>query len=357
MAETSYPFSQSSKTGGTEMVSEVQWQAMAAMWGGDRVDFRLTSESYASGALPFSAAVINGRTIEIQPGRAWVGGFYYQLTASASLTVEANPTDKARKDTVVLRADLAQGSVNLSVVKGQPSASPIAPLPKRIPGQQWEMVLYEVDVPAKDGSPQLSLRAPFDMPPAVGSPWNTRSYADFLPVGTFLYDMDNNGGDTPYEAFKGRDGYMVTRHLGKSRMYSPGLANAVNVPANGMVYKGRWRWIAPNVVYYSISISNTTTTNIRNRQDDPIGFALPQQANGDTGQVLTGHMRNMEYRGGLANFVQLQALCWPGGGSTHASIFHQNSERVSEGMDALRVLPGRSTIFFSGTYETNIYSE
>ncbi|MGW2596966.1 hypothetical protein [Streptomyces klenkii] len=269
MAEISYPFSRSTPAGGTEIVSEVQWQAMAGMWGGDRVDFRLTSESYASGALPFSAAVINGRTIEVQPGRAWVGGFYYQLTASTLLTVEPNPTDKARKDTVVVRADVVQGSVNVAVVKGQPSASPIAPQPRRAPGQQWEMVLYEVDVPAKDGAPQLSLRAPFDMPSAVGTPWNTWPAADFLPVGTFLYDLDNNGGDSQNEMFRGRDGTIITRHLGKSRTYAPGLANAVNVPSNGMVYKGRWRWAAPNLVYYSISIENTTTTNIRNRPDVP----------------------------------------------------------------------------------------
>ncbi|MEU7104285.1 hypothetical protein ABZ951_04400 [Streptomyces sp. NPDC046215] len=357
MAEISYPFSQSSATGGTEMVSEVQWQAMAAMWGGDRVDFRLTSESYASGALPFSASVINGRTVEVKPGRAFVGGFYYQLTASTTLTVEANPTDKARKDTLVVRADMAQGSVNLAVVKGQPSASPIAPQPKRIPGQQWEMVLYEVTVPAKDGAPQLSLRAPFDMPPAVGTPWNSRATTDFLPVGSFVHDMDNNGGDTPYEAFKGRDGYMITRHLGKSRTYAPGLANAVNVPSNGLVSKGRWRWAAPNLVYYSISIENTTTTNIRNRPDVPIAFELPQQANGVTGQILTGHMRNMDYRGGMANLMPLQAMCWPGNGSTHASIYYPNSQTVSEGFDVLRIFPGRSTIFFSGTYETNIFSE
>lgn len=356
MAEISYPFSQSNKAGGTEMVSQAQWQAMANMWGGDRVDFQLTSESYAVGALPFSAKVINGRAVEVQPGRAWVGGFYYQLTASTTLTIEANPTDKARKDTIILRADVVQGSVNLAVVKGQPSASPIAPLPRRVAGQQWEMVLYEVDVPAKDGAPQLDSRAPFDMPPAVGTPWNTRSTADFLPAGSFLYDLDNNGGDTPYEAFKGRDGYMVTRHLGPSRTYTPGLANAINVPSNGLTAKGRWRWIAPNVVYYSVSIANTSTTNIRNRPDEPIGFALPQQANGDTGQVLTGHMRNMEYRGGMANFVQLQAICWPGGRSNYASMFFQNSEKVSEGMDTLRTIPGRSTIIFSGTYEANIYN-
>ncbi|PNE29778.1 hypothetical protein AF335_33015 [Streptomyces eurocidicus] len=339
------------------MVSEAQWQAMAAMWGGDRVDFRLTSESYASGALPFSASVINSRTIEVKPGSAFVGGFYYQLTASTTLAVDPNPTDKARKDTLILRADVVQGSVNLGVIKGQPSASPIAPLPKRIPGQQWEMVLYEVDVPAKDGSPQLSLRAPFDMPPAVSTPWNTRPAADFLPVGSFLYDLDNNGGDSQNEMFKGRDGTLITRHLGKSRTYAPGLANAVNVPSKGMVYKGRWRWAAPNLVYYSVSIENTTTTNIRNRPDVPIAFELPQQANGVTGQILTGHMRNMDYRGAMANLIPLQAMCWPGNGSTHASIYYPNSQTVAEGLDVLRTFPGRSTVFFSGIYEANVFSE
>ncbi|MFF7729564.1 hypothetical protein [Streptomyces sp. NPDC008001] len=357
MVEISYPFSRSSPAGGTEMVSETQWQTMAGMWGGDRVDFRLTSESYASGALPFSATVINGRTIELQPGRAWVGGFYYQLTASTLLTVEPNPTDKARKDTVVVRADMVQGSVNAAVVKGQPSASPIAPLPKRIPGQQWEMVLYEVDVPAKDGAPQLSLRAPFDLPQAFATPWNPRPAADLLTVGTFLYDLDNNGGDSQNEMFKGRDGCLITRHVGKSRTYNTGLANAINVPSNGMVYKGCWRWIAPNVVYYSISIKNTTTTNIKNRPDVPIAFELPHQANGATGQVLNGHMRNMDYRGGMANLIQLQTMCWPGGGSTHASMYYHNSQTVSEGMDVLRTFPGRSTIYFSGAYEANVFSE
>ncbi|GAA2719189.1 hypothetical protein GCM10010315_36650 [Streptomyces luteosporeus] len=59
----------------------------------------------------------------------------------------------------------------------------------------------------------------------------------------------------------------------------------------------------------------------------------------------------------MANLVQLQAMCWPGSGSTHASIYYHNNQTVSEGMDVLRTFPGRTTIFFSGTYETNVFSE
>ncbi|GGW89492.1 hypothetical protein [Streptomyces noursei] len=356
MAEISYPFAEANDTGGSQMVSQVQWQAMAGMWGGDRVDFALTSESYSGASLPFSSRVINGRTVEIQPGRAWVGGFYYQLTAAATVTIEANPTDKARKDTIVLRADVVKGSVNLAAVKGQPSASPIAPQPQRNPGQVWEMVLYEVDVPPKDGAITPSGQAPFKMPPPVSTPWNTRSASTFQQVGTFLYDLDNNGGDTQYEAFVGRDGYVVTRHFGKSRPYTPSLVNARSVPSSGVTLAGRWRWVAPGVVYFSVNISNATSKPIENTGGSAaLGFKLPQTADGSTGQVFTGLLQNLDYNSNMPNFMDVQGYCFKGNGAQHVTMFVPNLSSLKEGLDTLRVIPAKSEIIFSGMYEARVF--
>ncbi|MFF9481388.1 hypothetical protein [Streptomyces sp. NPDC014733] len=356
MAEISYPFAETNESGGSQMVSQVQWQAMASMWGGDRVDFTLASESYSGSVLPFASRVINGRAVEVKPGRAWVGGFYYQLTAAATVTIEANPTDKARKDTIVLRADVVKGSVNLAAVKGQPSASPIAPQPQRNAGQVWEMVLYEVDVPAKDGAISPVSRMPFKMPPAISTPWNTRASGTFQQVGTFLYDLDNNGGDTQYEAFNGRDGYVITRHFGKSRPYTPSLVNAKSVPSSGLTLTGRWRWVAPNVVYFSVNINNTTTKPIENTGGTTaLGFKLPQTANGDTGQIFTGFLRNPNYNSGLPNFMDIQGYCFKGNGAQHVTMYVPNVASLKEGLDTLRVIPAKSEIAFSGMYEANIF--
>ncbi|MGW9170160.1 hypothetical protein [Streptomyces decoyicus] len=357
MAEVSYPYAESNASGGTPAISEAQWQAMAAMWGGDRVDFRLTSDSYAANSLPFSATVINGRSVELTPGRAIVGGFYYQLTANLTVTIEANPTTKARKDTIVIRTDIPTGSTNVKVVKGQPSNSPVAPQPQRSAGQQWEMVLYEINVPALNGTIQPSNRMPFDMGPRVGAPWNAQATADFLPVGTFVYDLDSNGGDSQHESFVGRDGYVVARHFGKSRTYTPSLMNVSSQPSSGVSYKGRWRYTAPNMVFFSAIVDNTSSTDIKSISGSALGFVLPQAACGQTGQVISGHLRNPEKKGGLPNFCSVQGLCWQGQGASYATLFVPSDSTLKEGLDLLTVIPGKSQLYITATYEANVFSE
>lgn len=357
MAEISYPFSEAGGDGGQQTVTEDQWQSMARLWGGDRVDFQLTSTSYDAGTLPFSANVINGRQLEIQPGRAWVGGFYYQLTSNITVSVEANPTDKARRDTVVLRADIPKGSVNLAVVKGQPASSPVAPQPQRGVGQVWEMVLYEVLVPAQGGTIQPSLRAPFDMPPAVGTPWNSRDTLDFMPTGSFAYDLDSNCGDSQNELFAGRDGTVITRHFGKSRSYTPSLANAQSAPPSGVSFTGRWRFVAPNMVYFSANIDNTATTDIKAKSGYGLGMTLPYTPNGKTGQTLEGQLRNLENNGGLPNLVAISAMCWKGTGTTYATMYMPSPTSTKAGLDVLSVIPAKSTLILSGVYEANLFGE
>ncbi|MCY0962730.1 hypothetical protein [Streptomyces sp. H27-H5] len=356
MAEISYPFNADNSDGGRAIVSQTQWQSMAHMWGGDRIDYTLTASAYDAGDLPFSGRIINGRSVEIKPGKAWVGGFYYQLTAAKSVTIEANPGTKARKDIVVIQADMASSSVNLAVVKGTATSSPVAPQPRRVVGGLWEMVLFEVDVAALDASVTIDSRLSFNAPAPIASPWNTRGTAGNLPRGTLVYDMDVNNTDTQYEAFNGRDGYVVTRDFGRTRTYTPELIN-VNQPA---IREGRYRYIAPNMIWFSIHLQNTSGSELKLHPGNwTFGTTLPVPANGRTGQLFTAFMDNNTEPNAtnMPNFVQLLGKV-NRGGNTSVIAFYQGSKwSADEGMDGVDFFPRRSYITVSGVYEAALVTD
>ncbi|MCZ4119041.1 hypothetical protein [Streptomyces sp. H39-S7] len=355
MAEVSYPFNASNASGGQSQVQQTQWQSMSHMWGGDRIDFRATASTYVAGTLPFSLTSLGGRNFAIVAGSAWVGGFYYTLTSSITLAIDPNLTAQARKDTIVIRADLTLGSVNIVVVKGQPSASPVAPRPQRNPGGQWEMVLYEMTVPANNGAVSANGRFQYDMPTVFGSPWDLRETMDYAEVGSFGYDMDSDGGDSQNEAFKSRDGYVITRHLGKSRTYTPSLAQSATQPATR---SGRWRWIAPNTVWFTATLQNTVTSDIvRSGSNFQFGVSLPVPANGKEAQILTGYVNNNPPHAKLPNFISLTVVLPKGNPNSNAFLWYPNPGTTAEGLDGFNILPGLATMTISGVYEANAFAE
>lgn len=353
MAELSYPFNADNANGGSQIVSQAQWQSMARMWGGDRVDFQLTATSYGTTSLPFNATIVNGRTVQISPGKAWVGGFYYTLTATQSVTIPNNSTTKPRKDLIVLQADMAKSAVNLAVLTGTAAATPVPPTLRRQVGGIWEMPLYEVDAAANNASITISARMPFDMPERVSYPWNASLGAPLLPRGTFSYDMDNNGGDSQSEAFNGRDGYVITRHLGESRTYTPSMVNIGN-PATR---SGRWRWIAPNMVWFSVYIASTSTADLKVTGDNwTYGVTLPVPANGSTGQVFQGHMDNNGTGASpnLPNFVDITAKTNRGGSTSTMFLYMPNANYTANtGLDGITYFPRKGFLTISGIYESN----
>lgn len=350
MAEISYPFNADNADGGRAIVSQTQWQSMAHMWGGDRVDYTLTAAAYDSGDLPFSGRVVNGRSVEVKPGKAWVGGFYYQLTATKSVTIDTNPGTKARKDLVVIRADMAQSAVNLAVLKGTAGASPVAPMPRRVVGGLWELALFEVDVAAQDASVTISSRMSFNTPPTIATPWNTEATAALLPRGSMVFDLDVNGAGSQYEAFNARDGYVVTRDLGPTRTYTPNCAN-INNPSTR---QGRWRYIAPKMVWFSAVVRNPSGSDLKLHQGQwTIGITLPTPANGRTGQILTGHLFNNDQGSpDMPNFVGLIAKINAGSDTSTVWLYQQSKWTAGDGLDGVDFLPRRGDITISGVYET-----
>lgn len=357
MAEISYPFNATNATtGATNVVSETQWQAMAHMWGGDRVDFQLTAASYSAATLPFRSTTVNVTTVQIAPGKAWVGGFYYNLTSALNVTIEANSTTSDRLDLIVIRADMSKPSVNLAVSKGVPAATPVAPQPVRQEGGIWELPLYEVRAPANGGTLVIASRAPYNAPPMVTYPFNAPDSLALLPVGSFGMDLDNNVNGVQTEMFRGRDGNISTRDLGKSRSYTPNLLYS-NAPLQGQTLTrvGRNRWIAPNTMFYSMSITNPNQVDYTS--DSGLAFTLPVNANGVTGQVFSGHLVNDDGRGGIPRYVLLNGRVAPGAATGTVRIYLPNTSSVANGMSSLAVFPGRSTITFSGVYEADLFVE
>ncbi|MFE2075188.1 hypothetical protein [Streptomyces misionensis] len=355
MAELSYPFDADNANGGSSVVSQTQWQSMAVNWTSDRIDFPLTSTTYSGDDLPFSAT-ITGRTVTVSPGSAWVGGFYYKVTEPMTFTISANGTSKGRKDLIVLRADMARAAVNMTVVEGSPASTPVEPQPTRKVGSVWEMAIQAIDVPANNGTVTALRRGPFPMPAPVAFPWNAGDSSTLLPRGAFTYDLDNNGGDSQWEAFNGRDGWLLTRHFGKSRTYTPStLYVQSGIPTANR--RGRWRWIAPNTFWFSVTIVNdfedkgiaVTGSNWR------AAVTLPQNSNPKAIQTVHGYLSNPNSSGGLPNMMSVTATTQPG--SNILFLHCPNPTTTKEGLDGLRQFPARSTFSISGTLEGNEFSE
>ncbi|QCX75717.1 hypothetical protein C9F11_10185 [Streptomyces sp. YIM 121038] len=352
MAESSYPFDASNSSGGTAVVSQTQWQDMAVRWAPDGIDYRLTGPSPTD--LPFSAAVVNGRQVQVRSGAAWVGGFYYRSTATVSLDI-AETTTKARKDLIVIRLDMAQSAARLAVLKGVESATPTEPRPTQVRGAIWETPLWAVDVPAANGAVTVTRRGPFAMPAPVAYPWGAEDSALLVPRNTLAYDLDANNDGGQQEAWHGHDGYAVTRHLGKSETYTPSTINtSFQLPSADRV--GRWRWIAPNVMWFQITIRNSLDQGAMVKGGEwRVGVTLPRKCNPRGIQVLHGYMSNPDLSGNLPNMISVTATTEPG---TSTLLLHTpNNKTPSEGLDGLRGFPAKSTYSISGVLEANELKE
>lgn len=351
MAEISYPFAADSAGGGTKTVSQIEWQRMSQIWSDDRIDFQLTNSTYSSAGLPFHT-VLSGANLVTQAGSAWVGGFYYRNTAALSKPAPTNSGSLPRVDRIVLRCDMATGSVNLAIKTGTPAASPAPPPLERTPGGTWEMGLWLFNLAANNGARTLTDARAFKGPNVVYTPWNAPQVSDGLPPGHFIMDMDSNNNDAQWEAFSGRDGYVVTRHLGKTLKYTPNLVNNASSPAAAKRV-GRWRWVSPNTYYVSVNIENDVVRNVSG--GSALGVTLPMSAAKVNYQHLKGIVYNPSGNSGMPWMSELTIRVTPG--TSNAYLYIPNWTRPAEGLDSLQTIPANSRVEFSGVVEANQFNE
>ncbi|WP_069766062.1 hypothetical protein [Streptomyces sp. LUP47B] len=132
MAEFSAPFD------GSPIATELQWSRNARQWGSDGVH----TNDPASTALKVAGS--GTTTVSVQPGMAFVNGFYYHLDAVKNLNVPANAGGTARVDLVVLRADQAANAVNAFYKTGGATPPPLTQAEDGV----WEIPLAQCTVAA-----------------------------------------------------------------------------------------------------------------------------------------------------------------------------------------------------------------
>jgi hypothetical protein len=125
----------------TQLMTEALWQRLWQLVTGDGVYMESSSSLAVTPNSPPSMSVV------VQPGVAWVGGAYAELTSPKTLAIAAAPASGTRIDRVVLRRKNDTNTVELDVVQGTPSASPTLPSLTRT-GDVYEVSLARVVVPS-----------------------------------------------------------------------------------------------------------------------------------------------------------------------------------------------------------------
>ena len=246
---------------------------------------------------------------------------------------------------------MAKGSVNLVIKQGTPAANPIEPLPQMALGGLWEMALWAIKLGANNGARTLEDRRRFDGPGYSYAPWNVDLVSAGMPINNFVLDVDANSNDSQREIFTGRDGYVVTRHLGKTREYVPSLVNTASTP--GVAKRlGRWRWISPNVYHFSVNINND---NVRNSTGSPIGIVLPHSAAKMNHQIISGIINNPKESGGAPNIMAVTGRVAPGATTLH--LYVPNWTNLAQGLDGLMSIPANASLEVSGVIEANQFNE
>jgi hypothetical protein len=100
------------------------------------------------------ALTVAGLTVTMGLGRAHVRGAGYERTGTAwSYATPPNTATNPRIDRLVLRRDLAAGTVLPTVLQGTPAASPAVPALTQAEDGVWDLPLHYYTVPANSGAP------------------------------------------------------------------------------------------------------------------------------------------------------------------------------------------------------------
>jgi hypothetical protein len=86
--------------------------------------------------------------VEIQPGVAWINGYFYMVDADKlQLSIDGADPNDLRYDRIVLRWDLQNRELTVKVLKGIPDVNPVIPALTRTESI-YEISLAKIDVTA-----------------------------------------------------------------------------------------------------------------------------------------------------------------------------------------------------------------
>lgn len=90
----------------------------------------------------------SGLNVSVQVGKAWINGYFYSLTEEPlTLTLSRGANRYARIDRVICRLNMESRLIEVKVLEGTPSASPVPPELERTESH-YDLCLAEVSVSA-----------------------------------------------------------------------------------------------------------------------------------------------------------------------------------------------------------------
>ena len=155
---------------------------------------------YANPSNQLQVAPSKGLEIKVKTGKAWINGYFYELSEEdKTLTVERGETIYNRIDAVMLSLNLSKRLIELKVVKGKGSSSPVAPAPTRNESQ-YDLVLAEIHVAS--GATEIKQGMIYDYRPITGKCGFVSGVVEQIDTSGLFAQYDSKFNDW-FEGIKG----------------------------------------------------------------------------------------------------------------------------------------------------------
>lgn len=143
-------------------VNDREWARILSLIGND-----------GTSGFNVSAITDEDRTVSVSAGVSNVGGVLFTSDATETVQVPTNDSSFPRKDYIILRARWSDELTQLTYRTGTPSSNPQPPWAsvRRDPGDQYEVVLAELNVAPGQGSLTSGDVIRRNTPPAAGFYW------------------------------------------------------------------------------------------------------------------------------------------------------------------------------------------
>lgn len=189
--------------------------------------------------------------IQVRPGYALVGGWWYRTDAPVTLAVTPNASGQPRRDLVVVRASSSEETCSCEILLGTPGSG-VAPSPTRDPAGTWEVPLAEIVVQAGASTVNTAdVTSVREFTAPVGA----------VPVTSAVRHSQLGPGGLQYETDTGR--LIIGDGTDYRTVHDPAYPTAwVNIPLasgivayrsrpNGLGYVPRYRLLDANTVELS----------------------------------------------------------------------------------------------------------
>ncbi|MFD0407287.1 hypothetical protein [Kitasatospora sp. NPDC127116] len=340
MAENSWPFNE----GDGASVDQVRWQKMAAAFSpsgviGKATDSALSVAQNLSSQLP--------RTVDVQPGKAFVKGFCYESDSAVTLQFFENPDMNPRIDLVVLELDMSKGIVRLATVKGSPASTPLPPSLTQELGGVWQIAIAECTI----ASSATSVSTIYDQRVFIGNSLpQVHSDLGRTMMGTpgdIVYARDSVGGEAVW-GYAGNGGWSPISNLGPTRKYRPELHGLAT--QDGIQATGHFQWVGSNMCWVTANLQNVSGRDLRNGTT-PLSVSLPHSPRGGITQL----MNVMLYRdnGGADSLMLHNGNAWTGGWNLAWMSF----PNTDWGTYWLQTFPKDANLWLTGLIEMDLFHE